>query len=417
MKKWRLSLRNIGWWGGACLLLVTQAMIFYNPHPASAAGALVQQSALVVTTQNTTSVSGSLPVTATTGNLIVVVCSAGFSSTLSVAGYTTANTAAGTISQGVFYKVAGANDRSATCTSSVRGKNQAIQMYEYSGVLSTNVFDKATTGNGTTSAIAMGPLTPATNNSLIFAAYTSASSASYTINTAGYTERTDTLNTLHFGQADIFTTSTAAQSFSATNASNVAWRGQFVVFRLDSGVLAADMVDASGASVPTPSMAFSSKPFDFGCQNVTATFGVSSQKIRVSNTTISPGWDLSIAATDGPNSTWSNGGLANYDFNDPTTAGCGDGGDTDTFAGQLSINPSVGTLTPQSGCTNSGVSLGTANAFSEGSVSSILIAAGSASAGTNCYWDITGLSVTQTIPAEQASGTYTLGLTLTITAK
>ena len=43
-----------------------------------------------------------------------MVCSAGFSSTLSVAGYTTANTAAGTISQGVFYKIAVAGNISAS---------------------------------------------------------------------------------------------------------------------------------------------------------------------------------------------------------------------------------------------------------------------------------------------------------------
>ena len=418
MKKWRISLRKISRWGVICLLVGTQCMLVFSSQSVSAAGTLVQKSTLVVATQNVNSVTGSLPVAATPGNLIVVVCSAGFSTTLSVAGYTTANTAAGTISQGVFYKIAAAGNISATCSSSVRSKNgQGIQIYEYSGVLSGSVFDKVTNGTGTTSAIALGPLTPATNNSLIFTAYTAASSASYTVNTAGYTERTDTLSTLHFGQADLFTTNTTAQSFSATNSANVAWRGQMVIFRIDPGSLSADVVDGSGVSVPVPSLTFTNKDFSFGCQAVTATFGTSTQKIRVSNTTSSPAWDLSIAATDGTTALWSSGAVDKYDYDDSTTSGCTDGGDTDAFAGQLTINPSIGTITPQSGCTNSGISLGALNAFNDGVTSAIIIATGSASAGMNCYWDITGVGVSQMIPAEQVSGTYTIGLTLTITAK
>ena len=44
-----------------------------------------------------------------------------------------------------------------------------------------------------------------------------------------------------------------------------------------------------------------------------------------------------------------------------------------------------------------------------------LVTAGSTS-GTNCYWDMTGITVSQTIPLEQAVASYTIDMTLTVTA-
>jgi hypothetical protein len=63
---------------------------------------------------------------------------------------------------------------------------------------------------------------------------------------------------------------------------------------------------------------------------------------------------VTLAATSGPTSLWS-AGTPKYDFNDPTASAV-DGGDTDSFGGRLTVDPSVGTLTPQSGCSNTGVS-------------------------------------------------------------
>lgn len=95
----------------------------------------------------------------------------------------------------------------------------------------------------------------------------------------------------------------------------------------------------------------------------TGTLGTSSQKIRVDNATANPQWSATIAATGGTTALWS-AGTPKYDFNDPT-ANAVDGGDTDSYGGRLSLDPLSGTLTPQSGCSNTGVSKGSSNSFSE----------------------------------------------------
>ncbi|HEX6258439.1 MAG TPA: hypothetical protein VFZ48_03090 [Candidatus Saccharimonadales bacterium] len=184
-----------------------------------------------------------------------------------------------------------------------------------------------------------------------------------------------------------------------------------------AGSLGVDIVDAAGTTVASPSLAMSGTSSSGACQTSTGTLGVSAQKIRTTNTTATPGWSLSIAATGGVTANWSSG-TATYDFNDATgsPAGCADGADADSLAGQLSINPSAGTVTPQAGCTNTGVSLGSSAAFAQGTTDSITIASASASAQTNCYWDITGLALSQQIPALQAAGSYSLNMTLTVVA-
>jgi hypothetical protein len=133
----------------------------------------------------------------------------------------------------------------------------------------------------------------------------------------------------------------------------------------------------------------------------------SPHKIRVSNTTDSPSWSLSLAATSGPSAKWVDG-AKNYDFNDPLGSGC--------TGGQLTVSSASASLTPQSGCSASGVSLGSNASFSQGVVDSLTIASASSPALVDCYWDISNIPLTQKIPASQRNGNYSLGLTITITA-
>lgn len=49
-------------------------------------------------------------------------------------------------------------------------------------------------------------------------------------------------------------------------------------------------------------------------------------------------------AGSSPTASWTGTG-GSMDFNDPTTTGCTDGGDTDAYKGQLSVDPSAGALT------------------------------------------------------------------------
>ncbi len=192
---------------------------------------------------------------------------------------------------------------------------------------------------------------------------------------------------------------------SASNGTGVTYHWMAFRQNLNAGSLSVDVVDGGGASVSSPSVAFSPLPFSFDPQTSFGTLGTPSQKIRITNTTANPAWTLSLAATDGSGALWTSGGNQ-YDFNDGLSAG-----------GQLSVNPSALSLTPLAPCSSTaGLTRGSASAFREVSppiVSITLLQAGP-SAATGCSWDLTGVGLSQTIPASQASGTYQISFTLTI---
>lgn len=182
-----------------------------------------------------------------------------------------------------------------------------------------------------------------------------------------------------------------------------------------NGTLSVDIVDSGGSPVASPAFSMTSSGYLFTCDPTTTTVGTSSQRIQVTNNTGTAAWNLSIAATSGATANWNSGGNT-YDFNDPSgsPAGCSDGGDADSIAGQLTLNASVGTSTPQSGCTNTGISLGASSAFNQGTTDSITLLSASSSASVGCYWQLTGVSGTQQIPQDQPAGSYSINLTLTV---
>ena len=190
-----------------------------------------------------------------------------------------------------------------------------------------------------------------------------------------------------------------------------------------SGSLGVGIVDGAGSPVGSPSLSMGAKQVSLDCQSgasaSTGTLGVSAQRIRVTNTTGNGNWTMSIAATSGATANWSNG-TTSYDFNDPTgsPAGCGDvGGDADNLAGQLTVNPSASTITPQGGCATTGITRGSSSAFNEGVTNSITLLT-AVSSQTNCYYELTNVALSQTIPANTpASGTaYSMNMTITVVA-
>jgi hypothetical protein len=149
--------------------------------------------------------------------------------------------------------------------------------------------------------------------------------------------------------------------------------------------------------------------FSFNCQTVTGTLGSNAQRLYVINpSATSTSWSLSIGATGGATTKWQNGGASkNYAFNDATGSGCTNG--------QLTINPSVATATADcasSGCTSATVTKGGSTAMTGATGATLL--SGDATAGV---WRgyLTGISLSQKIPAEQAADNYTINMTLTIT--
>ncbi|HAS00254.1 MAG: hypothetical protein UR95_C0002G0091 [Parcubacteria group bacterium GW2011_GWC1_36_108] len=179
-----------------------------------------------------------------------------------------------------------------------------------------------------------------------------------------------------------------------------------------TGALDVKIVDGSGNEVASPNVAFASKNFAATSQTSAAVLGTASEKMRVTNPRGNVAtWSLNLAATSGATSSWSNG-TNNYDFND-VTALAADGGDGDSIGGQLSIDPSAGTLAGVGTTSGANVSLGAASAFNEGTVDSIDILSAAAGAQKPGVWDLTGVNISQSIPGMQATGSYTINMTLT----
>lgn len=182
--------------------------------------------------------------------------------------------------------------------------------------------------------------------------------------------------------------------------------------------LGVDIVDNSNNGVSNPTTSFGLLTASSQCQQSTAVFGTTSQKIRVTNGTATNGWSVSIAATNGSSALWATGGGSQYDFNDSSgsTSGCADGGDGDSKAGQLALKPNNATISPTANCTNTGVSKGSNAAFSEGTLNSITLLSASSGADMYCAWDMKDVGLSQTIPAGTPTGTYSIDLTLTAVA-
>lgn len=180
-----------------------------------------------------------------------------------------------------------------------------------------------------------------------------------------------------------------------------------------TGAMDVAIVDSNGDAVTSPNVAFPSKSWSAVYQTSSATLGTSSERIRLTNPSGSTDtWSLNIAATSGSTAVWTNGANT-YDYND-STASAGDGADTDSVGGQMTIDPSAGTIAGVGGTATTNVSKGTSDSFVEGSVSSIDLMSAAAGSPKPGQWDLTGVSVSQTIPAYQAVGSYFISMTLTI---
>lgn len=171
---------------------------------------------------------------------------------------------------------------------------------------------------------------------------------------------------------------------------------------IGAGVLSTSINDAGGAVVSNPSFSLSSVNVSTATQTTTGTFGTSSQRITVDNPGgANNGWTLALAATDGASATWSNGSNT-YLFNGTTTTG------------QLTLNPAIATLTPSGSYTATGITKGIQATFSAATPITLLTAASTSDDIWNGY--LTGVGVSQIIPASQPTGSYTIDLTQTVTA-
>jgi len=190
---------------------------------------------------------------------------------------------------------------------------------------------------------------------------------------------------------------------------------------INAGTLTTDILDASRNTVASPAVAMSAKNFSFNCQSSgsasTGTFGTNTERIYVTNPgAANNGWTLALAATSGATAVWTSGGNT-FDFNDAGGSGCTDGADADSKGGQLTVDPSAGTITTDCGtCVATNITKGSSTGYVEGTTDSVTLL--NAAAASDDVWRgyLSGAGLSQTIPAETAAGTFTLNMTLTVTA-
>ena len=183
---------------------------------------------------------------------------------------------------------------------------------------------------------------------------------------------------------------------------------------INTGTISSNIYQSDDVTpVASPTAAFTAQNYSFQCQTSTATLGDTNDKLNVTNlATGITSWNIAIAATTGYTATWTSGSNT-YNFNNVTgtTAGC-------TY-GQLTVNPSVSTITDDcsGSCTanDSTVSKGASTAFNH-ATSTDSITLMSDSAGTSWEGYMTGITLSQKIPALQAAGSYSLPMTITLTA-
>lgn len=187
---------------------------------------------------------------------------------------------------------------------------------------------------------------------------------------------------------------------------------------INAGTLSTDIVDASYASVSSPSVTMSAVTFSFSCQTSTGTFGTSSQQIYVKNPDAADnGWTLTVAPPS-PTSYWDSAGT-DMDFNDPSGSGCTDGGDTDSLKGQMTVDASGATLAigQCSSCTTGNITKGSSTAYNEGTTDSVTLLTAAAASSDIGDWTLQSVSISQKIPAEQpAASDYAINMVLTVTA-
>ena len=179
---------------------------------------------------------------------------------------------------------------------------------------------------------------------------------------------------------------------------------------INAGVLTTDILDSSRNPVASPAAAMAAADFSFNCQTSTGSLGTNAQRLYVSNGKgDGAGWTLAMAATDGAAAQWENNGATkSYDYNDATGSGCTNG--------QLTIDPSAGAVTADctsSGCNSATVTKGTSTAMT--AATPVTLMTGGVDADVYRGY-VTGVGLSQKIPAEQSPDAYSMGMTLTVTA-
>lgn len=171
---------------------------------------------------------------------------------------------------------------------------------------------------------------------------------------------------------------------------------------IGAGSLSTEFRNSADDVVSTPTFTMGDLDVSNSQQEGTGTYGDDENRAFVDNPGgADGGWTLALNATNPGADKWTTGSL-DYDYMGASPA-----------VGQLAVNPDDATITPVIGGAD-GVSKGTLATFTSTSPITIMQADSSSANIWNGY--ITGVGLSQTIPASQPAGTYTLDMTQTVAA-
>ncbi len=169
------------------------------------------------------------------------------------------------------------------------------------------------------------------------------------------------------------------------------------------------IVDQNKKEVESPNVPFDPLIFNFIHQSTTGILGTGDEQIFVANLTSVQPWTVNMAAKYGPETLWSDIPLG---YGDDCTNACMDY-NNGTGIGQLTVDPSTGQVIREDYGDTDGIILGTKTAFVQGYKNSVMLFRSSSAEAYHGY-SLTGVTLTQTVPAEQLPRGYTLDMAITI---
>lgn len=189
----------------------------------------------------------------------------------------------------------------------------------------------------------------------------------------------------------------------------------YPVIRAAVGSLDIRFTNTANATITNPTTHFGSTASANTAKNTSAMLSNStSQQLEVKNTTNVGGWTVALSAAGGSAARWRNGtGTASYAFNGAQAA-----------SGRLLVDMSNGSFSAISagggqGCDATGLSFSGSVSFVAGTATAnaVTIASAAQNSKRQCAFRLQNIRLSQTIPAYQKPDTYTLPMTLTVTAQ
>ena len=198
---------------------------------------LVQKASGVSGNQNDTSVSASFSAAPTANHLLVAIVGTDTSVTISTpGGWSSAINQSGTPGQAIFYKVASGSESNTVTVTVSSGTQMGLQIYEYSGVVTTSPLDQTASLTGSSSSPSSGSVTTTQANELLIAGVVIQARTSFSNWTNSFNEESDFQNVggspkRSYAGADRIVTATGTYSTTATTTASGAWRGQIASFK------------------------------------------------------------------------------------------------------------------------------------------------------------------------------------------